>query len=76
MFAEALVPVSQPNDGWGSHLFGPLAPRSDINATVDAFHYSDANGNMIDWDPATMTLQIQGIIEFDSKAHIGEGNDG
>ena len=35
MFAGALVPVSQPNDGWDSYLFGPLAPRSDINATVD-----------------------------------------
>ena len=35
MLAGALVPVSQPNDGWGSYLFGPLAPRSDMNATVD-----------------------------------------
>lgn len=51
-------------------------PESDISATVGAFHYSDADGNMIDWDPATMTLQIQGIIEFAAVAHIGAGNDG
>ncbi len=48
----------------------------DISASVAAFHYSDGIGNMIDWDPATMTLQIQGVIEFDSRAHIGEGDDG
>ena len=30
-----LLPVAQPNDGWGSYLFPPLSPRPDINATVD-----------------------------------------
>jgi len=52
-------------------------PVGEISIDVAAFHYQDMNGNLIDWEPSTNTLQIEGIVRFSAGSLlIGDSSGG
>ena len=65
----------------GSHrdyldTVGYAIPVSEISENTPGFMYDDMNGNSATWDPATGTLDIEGIIRVAGNLHIATKNEG
>lgn len=71
-------PYVDPNTGtlYATHrdylnTVGLTLPVNEISASTAAFSYSDASGNSISWNPATKTLEIEGIVRVDGDLTLG-----
>lgn len=46
-------------------------PVSEISANTGAFAYADTSGNLIEWDPLTQTMIIEGVVRVDGDLQLG-----